>query len=151
SKGFVCQSFGSALEEEINDFYKLITKIQANYHRSDQLHSAVTLHKLYMWTYETSIRFETLANLICKCRSKKGGALISVVYDLMHHGDPIGRECFKKILSKVVKPIRQMLNHWIFYGELKDEFEEFFICINENAHVTTSLSNVFWFNKYSIN
>lgn len=146
-KGLVCQSFGSALNEEILDFYKLITGIQANYHQKSHSNTDVTLHKLYIWTYETSIKFEALKNLIHKSRTKKGGALISVVYDYMHQGDPIIRECVRKILSKIVKPIRQILNHWIFYGELKDEFKEFFIGLNENAHQ----SNDFWFDKYSIN
>ncbi|KPM10611.1 gamma-tubulin complex component 2-like protein [Sarcoptes scabiei] len=88
-----------------------------------------------------------------KCRSKKGGALVSVVYDMMHHGDPIVKECLRKILSKVVKPIRKMLNHWIFFGELKDEYREFFIAINDKAtHTTiTSSNNVFWFDQYTVN
>lgn len=149
SKGVVCQSFGSALDEQINDFYKLLTTIQSNYHHRG--HSDVTLHKLNIWTYETCLRFEALSNLIGKCRSKKGGALISVVYDFLHNGDPIVCESIRTILSKVVKPIRSMLNHWIFYGELKDEFKEFFICLNENSHIATSLSNEFWHDKFSIN
>lgn len=149
SKGFVCQSFGSALDEQINDFYKLLTNIQSNYHYRS--HSDVTLHKLNVWTYETCLRFEALSNLITKCRTKKGGALISVVYDFLHNGDPIVCESIRTILSKVVKPIRSMLNHWIFYGELKDEYKEFFICLNENSQITTSLSNEFWHDKFSIN
>ncbi|KAH9424546.1 gamma-tubulin complex component 3-like [Dermatophagoides pteronyssinus] len=150
SKGFVVQSFGSALNDEINNFYKLMTSIQANFHKPEQ---TVTLHKLCFWTTESFICFEALVNLIGKCRSKKGGALISIVYDIMHHGDPLVRECYRKILSKVVKPIRKMLNHWIFYGELKDEYKEFFISTNDNAKnvITTSLSDVFWFDQYSIN
>ncbi|KAJ6222126.1 hypothetical protein RDWZM_000671 [Blomia tropicalis] len=148
-KGFVCQSFGSALDEQINDFYKLMTNIQSNYHKRNN--GDVTLHKLNIWTYETCVRFEALSNLIGKCRSKKGGALISVVYDFMRHGDPIVSESIRIILSKVVKPIRSMLNHWIFYGELKDEFKEFFICINENSHISSTMNNDFWLDKYSVN
>ncbi|UXI20387.1 hypothetical protein NH340_JMT06330 [Sarcoptes scabiei] len=152
SRGFVVQSFGSALNDQINHFYKLMTSIQANLHKPVDAND-VTLHKLNVWTFESQICFEALVNLIGKCRSKKGGALVSVVYDMMHHGDPIVKECLRKILSKVVKPIRKMLNHWIFFGELKDEYREFFIAINDKAtHTTiTSSNNVFWFDQYTVN
>lgn len=155
TKSYVIQSFGSALNDEINEFYKLITSIQANLHKVDnclQSHCNVTLHGLCIWTFETFIRFEALVKLINRCRSKKGGALISVVYDMMHHGDPLVKECLRKILSKVVKPIRNMLHLWIFYGELKDEYEEFFIYVNKNAaRIIGTFNSVFWFDQFSIN
>lgn len=150
SNGLVSQSFGSALNEEVVDFYKLITYIQSVSHRTKGQDLNVTLQKLNIWSYETVIRFEVLTDIIMRCRNKKGGALVNVVYDFIHNGDEKVRNTARKILSKVIKPIRSMLNHWIFYGELKDEFKEFFICLRDNAHHQPS-PNEIWHDKYMIN
>lgn len=147
-RGFVYQSFGSALDEEIHNFYKMITTIEANYQSVSFEESDFSLLKLNQWSYEALIRFEGLNTLIQKCRSKKGGAIINVIFDFLHNGDPIVYDCVRKILLKVVKPIRSILNHWIFYGELRDEFKEFFICYNENGQAA---HNELWQDKYIIN
>jgi gamma-tubulin complex component 3 len=153
SNGHVCQSFASALQDEILEYYRLITVIEEQLHDND-LDSVprVTLHRLQVWSFESFFRLKTLASLVEQCKNKKGGALASVVYHVMRHGDPNMKNCLTRILNQVVLPIRRMLSQWIFHGELEDYYKEFFIATNRVGVTQTSpLSAAFWHERYVIN
>ncbi|XP_054163224.1 gamma-tubulin complex component 3 homolog isoform X2 [Oppia nitens] len=152
SKGHVCQSFASALQDEILEYYRLITVIEEQMHdrRSDN-NPRVTLHRLQVWSYDSFFRLKVLAALVEQCKHKTGGALASVVYHVMRHGDPNIRACLTRILNQVVLPIRRMLSQWIFHGELEDYYKEFFIATNRLGVTHASpLSSAFWHERYVI-
>ncbi|CAG2101867.1 unnamed protein product [Medioppia subpectinata] len=152
SNGHVCQSFASALQDEILEYYRLITVIEEQMHdnRSDAS-PRVTLHRLQVWSYDSFFRLKVLASLVEQCKHKSGGALASVVYHVMRHGDPNIRVCLTRILNQVVLPIRRMLSQWIFHGELEDYYKEFFIATNRLGVTQTSpLSSAFWHERYVI-
>lgn len=153
SNGHVSQSFASALQEEILEYYRLITVIEEQIHDNDsEVTPRVTLLRLQVWSYDSFFRLKVLASLVEQCRNKKGGALASVVYHVQRHGDPNMKNCLTRILNQVVLPIRRMLSQWIFHGELEDYYKEFFIATNRVGVTQNSpLSAAFWHNRYVIN
>ena len=152
SVGHVSQSFASALQDEILEYYRLITVIEEQMHDNDSDASPrVTLHRLQVSSYDSYFRLKVLASLVEQCRHKTGGALASVVYQYMRHGDPHIRVCLTRVLNQVVLPIRRMLSQWIFHGELEDYNKEFFIATNRLGVTQNSpLSAAFWHERYVI-
>ena len=152
SIGRVSQSFASALNDEILEYYRLITVIEEQMHDNDsEVSPRVTLHRLQVWSYDSYFRLKVLASLVEQCKHKSGGALASVVYHVMRHGDPNIRTCLTRVLNQVVLPIRRMLSQWIFHGEIEDFNKEFFIASKRLGMTQTSpLSGAFWHDKYEI-
>ena len=152
SIGPVSQSFASALQEEILEYYRLITVIEEQMHDNDlEVSPRVTLHRLQVWSYDSYFRLKVLASLVEQCKHKTGGALAGVVYHVMRHGDPHIRVCLTRVLNQVVLPIRRMLSQWIFHGELEDYHKEFFIATNRlGVSQSSPLSAAFWHERYVI-
>lgn len=150
--GYVCQSFASALHEEVQRYYRLVTVIEQELHsyatNYNNLKCGLTLLGLQVYIYDSLYLLKILANLIENCRNKRGGALIKEVHKYNQHGDHIVRSCMTRILRQVVLPIRQMLSQWIFHGEIDDPYKEFFISSSRSC---LELQNTLWHEKYQLN
>ncbi|XP_053214852.1 gamma-tubulin complex component 3-like [Panonychus citri] len=149
--GYVCQSFASALHEEVLKFYRLVTIIEQELHFSamdPDSAAGLTLLGLHARTYPTACLLKVLTNLIENCRNKRGGALIKEVHKYNQHGDQTVRSCMTQILRQVVLPIRQMLSQWIFHGEIDDPYKEFFIIA---SRPTSESQDPMWHEKYQLN
>ncbi|KAI1287464.1 Gamma-tubulin complex component 3 [Halotydeus destructor] len=154
--GHVMQSFAAALNEEILEYYRLITVIEQQLHTMTSYGidttsgepPLVSLHRLQIWSFDHFYRLKMLAILIEKCRDRRGGVLASYVYKAMQHGDPQLRSCLTRILKQVVLPIRKMLSQWIFHGVLDDVHKEFFILEQVTNGATGDLM---WQDKFIIN
>jgi gamma-tubulin complex component 3 len=57
----------------------------------------------------------------------KGGALIDKVHSFTAHGDPYIRSFAHKLLTQITRPWYEMLSNWIYQGQLRDPFQEFFV------------------------
>ncbi|RWS31957.1 gamma-tubulin complex component 3-like protein [Leptotrombidium deliense] len=150
SLGHVCQSFASALQEEIRSYYGLVTMIEEmlQFNSSDDK-PAISLLNLQLYTFESFYCLKMFTRLVEKCKNKRGGALVYVVHQFIQHGDPFVRECMTRILRQVVMPIQQMLGQWLFHGELEDSYKEFFVTSSRSGLV--SPGDALWHEKYSIN
>ena len=149
--GYVCQSFASALQEEVQRYYRLITVIEQELHSYAMDLNAkcgLTLLRLQVYIYDSFYLLKILTNLIENCRNKRGGALIKEVHKYNQHGDPNVRSCMTRILRQVVLPIRQMLSQWIFHGEIDDPYKEFFIISSRPA---SECQDPMWHEKYQLN
>ncbi|EDV25710.1 uncharacterized protein TRIADDRAFT_23488, partial [Trichoplax adhaerens] len=151
--GLVGQSFCTALQDELTEFYRLIAVLDAQVFRVSEQQLSVgptnanylSLHRLSVWTYEPLQRLTILASLTDICTGKKGGALASTVHSYYQHGNPSIRNLIKDVLGKVVKPLNFMLHKWIYDGQLADIHHEFFI-----SSESTVQENRLWRNKYGI-
>lgn len=56
-----------------------------------------------------------------------GGALASMVYSFLWHGDPRVSALSSQVLSAACAPLYTMLTDWLLDGEIKDPSQEFFI------------------------
>lgn len=55
---------------------------------------------------------------------KRGGCLATVVHSFMQTGDPNARSITQRIMKIVSQPLLQVINRWIYNGELYDPFQE---------------------------
>src|SRR5436190_22313028 len=62
----------------------------------------------------------------------KGGALVDKVHSFTAHGDPYVRQFAHKLLAQITRPWYEMLKTWIYEGQLRDPFQEFFV--HETSH-----------------
>lgn len=142
--GSVAIAFAAALDEAMIEYNRLITTIGQELHDMNdpeygrgsrvsprgngvQGMPFVSLSRIEVWTLDWFYKLKALSILIEKCKHKRGGALINVIYKESLHGDPLIRDCFIKILIKVVEELKKMLSHWIFHGQIDDPYKEFFI------------------------
>ena len=159
TQGKVSQCLAAALNNELLDYYHMVTQIEqqlqkcANQEngRTSELYNCVepiysvpsskstsnippvTLHQIHVWTLEHYFRLKTLAMLVECCKGERGGHLARIVYRFMQQGDKQIRAIITRILSQIVLPIRHMLSQWIFHGEIQDPYDEFFICLDDHA------------------
>ncbi|KAG8184816.1 hypothetical protein JTE90_004914 [Oedothorax gibbosus] len=152
SQGLIAQSFVAALKSKLVDYYKLIAELEALLNQESTLEhlycnsNSLTLHRMSVWTFEPHTQLKILASIVDACKGKKGGALASVLYSHLQHGDPFVRSLIQNLLKDVTRPLFKMLSNWIYCGELEDAFGEFFVATN----VGVPDSNL-WQEKYSLN
>lgn len=159
TQGKVSQCLAAALNNELLEYYHVVTQIEQQMHKStnhengraidynsvEPIYSVpssevaspslppVTLHQIHVWTLEHYFRLKTLAMLVDCCKGERGGHLARIVYRFMQQGDKKIRAIITRILSQIVLPIRHMLSQWIFHGEIQDPYDEFFICLDDHA------------------
>nr|CAG8605196.1 12253_t:CDS:10 [Entrophospora candida] len=87
---------------------------------------------------------ELMSVLVECCKQQRGGALVSTIYKYTYNGDPFIQNFINNILEEVSKPFFEMLQRWIYEGELEDPFEEFFVACDPNVEEDL------WQSKYKI-
>lgn len=152
SLGLIAQSFIAALKSKLVTYYKLIAELEAFLTQESTLEqlydnsNSLTLHRLSVWFFEPHTQLKILASVVDACKGKKGGALTSVLYSHLQHGDHYVRTLIQNLLKIVTRPLFKMLSNWIYCGELEDAFGEFFVATNI-AVPDCSL----WQERYSLN
>lgn len=149
--GLVGQSFCAALQQELTEYYRLLAVLEGQHQVGDAgivgegASGSLTLRRLMVWTYDPMMRLRTLAALVDACKGKKGGALLSALHSNMQHGDPFVKSLVRHILNLVARPIRVILDRWIYEGELDDLYNEFFVAVDYDTKYDR-----LWYEKYSI-
>eukprot|EP00118_Oscarella_pearsei_P015761 m.144765 g.144765 ORF g.144765 m.144765 type:complete len:863 (+) comp38407_c1_seq3:451-3039(+) len=144
--GLVGQSFCAALSQELTEYYRLVAVLEAQQDISGEKGvEALTLRRLVVWTADPMRRLHVLASLVDSCQDQMGGALSSTVHARLQCGDPFELSLVRQILNQVARPIRYLLDSWIYEGELRDVFDEFFILCD--AAVS---QDKLWREKYAI-
>jgi gamma-tubulin complex component 3 len=114
---FTKQSFCAALQNELNDYYRLLATLDAQLNKSAEITTAtaekMTLKRLYAWLQTPLQRLRLLSVLIDGCSGNllmhhcihssgyKGGALLSQIYACTEHGDPFVRRAATQLLRQV--------------------------------------------------
>ncbi|KAJ6231339.1 hypothetical protein M0813_06068 [Anaeramoeba flamelloides] len=154
SVGLVTSAFCSSIRNEMKNYYQFITQLiskippnkplnkknQNNKNKNKNknkrqkfFQGKLTLFKLFSQTQSPLRKFRVLASICDTAETVKGGALISVLYDCLSHGDNEIRQTIGKILSKSWQPIFRIAKKWIRIGELDDPFKEFFVVSDPNV------------------
>lgn len=124
AKGLVVQAFGFALQQELQDYYRLLSILEAEVSKED---SGLTLLRLRAWMSEPLERLFLMARLVEGAGPLIGGALSSRLHGHTLHGDIAINAMMKRIMTAVCAPLYGMLERWILHGELHDPQEEFII------------------------
>ena len=89
-----------------------------------------TLRRLFVWIQDPLERMRLMAILADAAKGLKGGALVSAIASFLRHGDPFVVGFVRRMMRRVCKPVFEMIRMWVFGGELRDPFSEFFIAAN---------------------
>ncbi|KAI7867946.1 Spc98 family-domain-containing protein [Spinellus fusiger] len=155
--GLVGQSFCSTLHNELTEYYRLIAVLEAQIKKQTSLipsfdealvlpnEKTLTLRRLVVWTQESLQQLRLMCALVDACQEQKGGALVSNMHNYTKHGDPFIQNYVRKMLQKVSTPFYEMLQRWIYAGELDDPYKEFFIACDP-----TVPEEELWQSQYSI-
>ena len=79
------------------------------------------------------------------CTAQKGGRIISIIMCYNNQGSRQIQSLLNRLLKHILVPLIHFIKRWIYYGELNDTYEEFFI--KEDTKI--SLENL-WRKKYYI-
>ncbi|KAG0327927.1 Gamma-tubulin complex component 3, partial [Podila humilis] len=146
--GLVGQSFCSALQHELVDYFKLIAVLEAHIAKDTDTSDnskGLSLKRLLVWTQDSLQRLRLMSVLVECCQDLQGGALISTVHDYTQHGDPLIQQFINHMLERVSEPFYVMLQRWIYEGELDDPRTEFFIACDPEVE-----EEDMWQRKYFI-
>ena len=142
------QSFTYAIQNELNEYYKLISffkkKNNQNYidnsspdnlinenqnlnYKKISNNDDLTLKNLILWTKEPIERMKWLS-LACESVYKlRGSSIVSQIFSYVYFS---GAEIYlKSVLDEVLKPFFNFIKNWIQYGDLNDPYKEFFVDI----------------------
>ncbi|CAG8543918.1 14495_t:CDS:10 [Acaulospora morrowiae] len=141
SIGLVGQAFCSALQHELTEYYRFIAVLEAQVNKEvngkQMSTDGISLKRLLVWIQESLLKLRMMSVLVDCCKQKRGGALVSAIYNYTNHGDPFIQQFVNNMLEK-------MLQRWIYEGELEDPFEEFFVACNPDVEEDL------WQSKYYI-
>jgi gamma-tubulin complex component 3 len=176
--GLVGQSLCYALQEEMNDYYRLVAVLEAQMNEQiDELEelkakqlkqkqsfkvepattsSTLTLRRLLVWSQEPMQRLRLMASIVDSTAGLKGASLASSIEKFSKHGDPFVASFIKRIMKEVCLPIYAMLRRWLFEGELNDPHSEFFITTGSGSSggggSSSGVDNTnIWYSKYKLN
>ncbi|EEB07522.2 gamma tubulin complex Spc98/GCP3 subunit Alp6 [Schizosaccharomyces japonicus yFS275] len=152
--GLILQSFKAALTEELMQFLGLIASLESHI-RADELNTekVVTIRKCAVWTSDALLLFRVFYSLIHRKPNQSGVLLLNAIYPLRIHGDPFLRDLGEKLLQKVSRPFYEMVEYWVYRGELIDPHNEFFIREKaENTHDNDvqGTGRIVWKGKYFV-
>ncbi|KAM0751219.1 hypothetical protein T439DRAFT_325368 [Meredithblackwellia eburnea MCA 4105] len=149
--GMVEQSLHSALKKEMTEYYRLIAVLEGQVGKDEEAEDAgedvrpieglesevqslkggLTLRRLLVWTQGMLLRMRMMGTLIGEVgNSNVGGALLTSLHSRTSVGDPFISTFSSTLLSTLSVPFFSTLASWIYEGELKDPFEEFFVELN---------------------
>ncbi|KAK8966837.1 hypothetical protein KSP40_PGU013868 [Platanthera guangdongensis] len=134
--GTVGQAFCSSLQDELVDYYKLLTVLTSQ--SANPIPSAgsdsgggagnyLSLRRLAVWLAEPTVRMRLMAVLVDVCGELRGGAMAGAIHSHAQHGNPLVQEFMGRLLRRVCSPLFEMVRIWVLEGELEDVFAEFFI------------------------
>ncbi|KAG1151790.1 hypothetical protein G6F37_003138 [Rhizopus arrhizus] len=151
SIGLVGQSLCAAIQDELTAYYKLIAIIEAQVEKQLVQRNPVmneqslTLKRLLVWMEDANSKMKLISILVDACQGQKGGGLVSALHNYTKHGDPFIKGFITNMLQVVSKPFYDMLQRWVYEGELDDPYEEFFVACDFAVS-----EEVLWQHKYSI-
>ena len=148
------QSFCYSIQNELNEYYKLISFFKKKNGESDinnmnnvnninnsnsnnnnvinnkniiSKNNDLTLKNLFLWTIEPLERMKWLSITCESVYNLKGSSIISQIYSYVNYS---GADIYlNKVLEEVLKPLIIFIKNWIMYGLLQDPYKEFFVDI----------------------
>ncbi|KZW04348.1 gamma-tubulin complex, component 3 [Exidia glandulosa HHB12029] len=137
--GMIEQSLCHYLQTQLTEYYRLVAVLESQMAHStadNQRDDGLTLRRLEVWIDEWRLKMRMMATCVEGCEDSHGGALVSLIHGHTSNGDPFVRTFTNELLEEVSKPFFEILQKWLFAGELHDPYGEFFVAIDpEMAHL----------------
>lgn len=121
--GLVAQALSSALKTLMKEYLLMVNQLDVEFNQGE-----LTLQKLWYYVQPSIKVLYALHVLVTQTHSLVGGALLSRIFDLINNStDNQIITVYEFLLEKTAQPYFRMLSQWLYYGEVEDHFEEFFI------------------------
>lgn len=142
SAGLVEHNFCTAIDCELDHYYRSLVTLRESSRRSDDIDvadSSLTLRRMFVWSERERHRLRWLARIceetrplsgcqiLAHLRTRRGRYIATDVRDLM-----------RRVIRSSAAPINTMLARWLSEGVLFDEYGEFFIM--EDPQVAATIS-----------
>ncbi|GAA6063367.1 hypothetical protein JCM10212_000306 [Sporobolomyces blumeae] len=151
--GMVEQSLHAELQNEMTDYFALVAVLEGKLDGVQDedaevvlganetyqpklcdvanLSGALTLRKLDVWTQDIRLRMRMMGNLVSEVGGRNiGGAFLTTLHSYTSNGDPFIRTFSSRLLKVLSIPFFSTLSLWIYHGELRDPYSEFFVELN---------------------
>ncbi|SGY14470.1 BQ5605_C010g06192 [Microbotryum silenes-dioicae] len=143
--GMIEQSLHAALKAEMTEYYRLVAILESQLTIEDEstrtdggagmsiedMEGKLTLRRLMVWTEEVKLRMRMMGTLVEEAGGENvGGALLTSLHARTSNGDPFIRDFSSRLLRTLSVPFFATLAAWIYEGELRDPFGEFFVQLN---------------------
>ncbi|KKY29176.1 putative spindle pole body component [Phaeomoniella chlamydospora] len=137
--GLITQSLRAAISNELRSYLSLVSTLEGEIRRSmtalekDDTPMAVrkagvTLKRCVAWTRDATMGLRLMSLIVEESKAKKGGQIISLIHGFSSsHGDPFVGAFAERLLVHVTRPFYDMLQRWVYDGELTDPYQEFFV------------------------
>ncbi|KAI8967046.1 Spc98 family-domain-containing protein [Mycotypha africana] len=137
--GLIQQSLCATFQHNLADYYRFIAVLEAKIEKQmaakDTIwtEDSLSLKRLLGWALQSQQELKLMDALATSCEGLKGGKLLTEIHNFTKHGDPFIKKYITMTLRSVSKPFYEMLERWIYEGELDDPFDEFFVACNSDA------------------
>ncbi|KYN98634.1 gamma-tubulin complex component, putative [Plasmodium reichenowi] len=143
----VIDALYQVIREYMNEYYKLLSYIESDINEHIHKNTVyIGIKKLYLLLQESYKILRVLVGVIDESLRNTGCTFLSYLYSKSQTYDYEEQKIYKKILQRCIKPINEILKHWIEYGVLKDKYNETFIASNKIVN-----SEEIWLNKFYLN
>jgi gamma-tubulin complex component 3 len=122
----VHEALVAACNKEVNNCYRLIAILEAQYQQQQQQQNTTTpsnigplsLRRLVVWLAEPQQRLRVLASCLDAAVGLRGGQVINALHAMSKHGDPLVRRAVGPLLEETCVPFFKKLSLWILNGAL---------------------------------
>lgn len=146
--GQVSQALCGAINVLLKEYLLLVTQLDTEFMKGQ-----LTLQKIWYWIQPSMRIMENLYKLTLDSVNKKGGSLLNVIYKfLTNTSDKSIKELFSFLLEKASVPFLEILQKWIYYGQLEDPFQEFLINEDKSQskdNIERDFNDSYWQKRYT--
>ncbi|GAA5945281.1 Spc98p [Sporobolomyces koalae] len=151
--GMIEQSLHAELQKEMTSYFELVSVLESKLDGGDTevelstqqsraaddtslfdaqgLTGRLTLRKLDVWTQDIRLRMRMMGTLVSEVGGANvGGAFLTTLHAYTSNGDPFIRNFSARLLKTLSRPFFSTLSSWIYHGELRDPYSEFFVELN---------------------
>uniref|UniRef100_A0A4W5LKA2 Gamma-tubulin complex component n=1 Tax=Hucho hucho TaxID=62062 RepID=A0A4W5LKA2_9TELE len=146
--GQVCHAFCAALKVLLREYTVVVAQLEHLAMRGD-----LSLSKLWFYVQPSLRAMELLSNVVKSSVAQQGGALLSGIAHVPTSGDAKATSVLNFLLEKASAPYLQMLELWIYHGELKDPYDEFMVASDETLQkeeVSDDPWSKYWERRYTL-
>ncbi|KAK9457372.1 Spc98 family-domain-containing protein [Dipodascopsis uninucleata] len=151
--GLIGQAFRRAIETELRGFLALVIRIDEEIRKEVEAEKeqpefkqgwsvgGVTLRKCIFWLREPTMILRLISDMVERSKDKNGGQILNVLHSYTTHGDPFVSSFANRLMKSVSRPFYEFVQQWIYTGDVRDPYKEFFVRKREEK-------NVMWDERY---
>ncbi|WBW72192.1 gamma tubulin complex GCP3 subunit Alp6 [Schizosaccharomyces osmophilus] len=149
------QSFRAFVSKELTQYLSLIASLESQLRTDNSTRSqTVSIRRCIVWTNKPRLKFRILSSIVDSyIKEKNKKKLIHIVARYSFHGDPIIHDLSKRVLMEITQPLHEMIENWVYKGELIDPFREFFVIESDDishTHDRQGTGRIVWKGKYHL-